>query len=185
MFFVLGNHEDNLKEEKQILLFDFLSKHHVKVLDNGEVVLENGNEKISLFGGWCDSNYYKRKEGQKPFTIEVMNSLMKKHPDKSIYSILLAHNPNYFETYAKWGADLMLCGHVHGGMVRLPFIGGVFSPDTLLFPKYSKGIYKLQDKTMVVSRGLGRGMRGFRFFNRPELGVVILESELDGEIEKG
>mgnify|MGYP000582777615 CR=1 FL=1 len=53
------------------------------------------------------------------------------------YHILLAHNPSYMEAYKEWGSDLILSGHLHGGCVRLPGIGGVITPQAFLFPKYS------------------------------------------------
>jgi predicted MPP superfamily phosphohydrolase len=61
-------------------------------------------------------------------------------------------------------------------MVRLPFIGAVFSPDGELFPKYSAGQYTLQDSVLVVSRGVGIGSRGFRVLNRPELVLITLKT---------
>ena len=78
----------------------------------------------------------------------------------------------YFDYYAKWGADLVLSGHVHGGLLRLPIIGGVISPQIKLFPKYTGGLYKLNKAVMIVSRGLGTHTIRFRFFNPPELVVV-------------
>ena len=90
------------------------------------------------------------------------------------YNILLAHNPNYFPVYARWGADLTFSGHIHGGMIRLPLVGGLLSPETLLFPKYDGGSYQIDDKTMILSRGLGRGSMGLRLFNPPEIVTVIL-----------
>lgn len=90
------------------------------------------------------------------------------------YNILLAHNPNYFPVYARWGADLTFSGHIHGGMIRLPFVGGLLSPETLLFPKYDGGSYQIEDKTMILSRGLGRGSMGLRLFNSPEIVTVTL-----------
>ena len=64
----------------------------------------------------------------------------------------------------------MYCGHVHGGAIRLPFIGGVLSPERTLFPKYSAGVYQIGKMKMIVSRGLGR----LRLLNRPEIVVVDL-----------
>ena len=55
--------------------------------------------------------------------------------------------------------------------------GGIFSPDTILFPKYTSGLYEVDGKKLIVSRGLGRGLRGFRFFNRPEINVITLGIE--------
>ena len=98
--------------------------------------------------------------------------------NKEEYNILLAHNPRHFEGYADWGADLTLAGHVHGGMVRLPFIVGIFSPDTFLFPEYSSGLYEIEESKLVVNRGLGKGRRGFRLFNQPELGVITLGTDV-------
>ena len=101
--------------------------------------------------------------------------------DSDSYNILLSHNPRYFLTYVQWGADLTLSGHVHGGMVRIPFVGAVFSPDEGFFPKYDAGLYTEESgKSIVVSRGLGSGSRGFRLFNRPDLVVITLHS-----VEKG
>ena len=51
------------------------------------------------------------------------------------YCILMAHHPLYAETYWKWGADLVLSGHLHGGIARLPLLGGVISPQFRLFPR--------------------------------------------------
>lgn len=85
------------------------------------------------------------------------------------YEILLAHNPDYFEEYADWGADLVLSGHVHGGMMRLPILGGVVSPAFKLFPKYDGGLFQYGKSTMILSRGLGMHTIPIRIFNPGEL----------------
>jgi predicted MPP superfamily phosphohydrolase len=66
--------------------------------------------------------------------------------------------------------DLVLSGHVHGGCVRLPLIGGVLSPERKFFPKYSLGKYTEKNTTMIVTSGLGK----FRLFNPPEIVVIDL-----------
>jgi len=97
--------------------------------------------------------------------------------DEEAYQILLAHNPAYFENYAAWGADLSLAGHVHGGIVRIPFLNkGVLSPSIQLFPKYDGGIYSIEKKTMLVSCGLGSHTIPFRLFNPGELWVLDFET---------
>lgn len=83
-------------------------------------------------------------------------------------TVLLAHNPLFLEAYAGWGAMLVLSGHMHGGMVRLPKVGGLLSPERSFFPKYDKGRYTLGQTTMIVSGGLGK----FRMGNPPELRVI-------------
>ena len=63
--------------------------------------------------------------------------------DKTKLNIMLCHDPKYFKTFANMGFDLVLSGHVHGGIIRLPLVGGLLSPDRTFFPKYDKGIYKI------------------------------------------
>jgi predicted MPP superfamily phosphohydrolase len=59
-------------------------------------------------------------------------------------------------------------------MIRLPFAGGLLSPEREFFPKYSAGIYEHNGKKMLVSRGLGSGTFGIRILNRPEIVVITL-----------
>ncbi len=93
-------------------------------------------------------------------------------PDPSRYNILLAHYPDAFEAYMQWGADLAIAGHVHGGIVRLPFIGGIVGSGLTPFPKYDKGCYKHGDGSMIVSAGLGCHTIPIRFCNPPELVIA-------------
>jgi predicted MPP superfamily phosphohydrolase len=88
------------------------------------------------------------------------------------YQLLIAHNPLYIKNYAEWGADLVLSGHLHGGMMRLPGIGGVLSPQAKFFPKYDAGQYHYQKSQLIVSRGLGSHSIMPRIFNIPELVYV-------------
>lgn len=88
------------------------------------------------------------------------------------FSILLAHNPEYFKSYAKWGADLTVSGHIHGGIMRLPLIAVMFPPSLRLFPKYDSGEFEENGKKMILSRGMGLHHIKLRFFNRPEISVI-------------
>ena len=96
-------------------------------------------------------------------------------PDEGSFNILLTHNPLYAESYSGWGADLTLAGHIHGGIIRIPFAGGLLSPERELFPRYDAGLYQVGGKTLIVNRGLGNSF-GFRAFNRPEISVITLSS---------
>lgn len=95
---------------------------------------------------------------------------------KGWFHILIAHNPDYFEEYAKWGADLTVSGHVHGGMLILPKLGGLLSPMIKIFPKYYKGIYQKNEQFMLVSSGLGNHTIKIRLNNRPDIAVLHLSS---------
>ena len=73
-------------------------------------------------------------------TAADVNELLGKADPKSFH-LLLAHNPLFFSAYRRWGANLTLSGHVHGGMVRLPGVGGLLSPERRFFPQYDGGLY--------------------------------------------
>ncbi len=90
------------------------------------------------------------------------------------YQILLAHSPVYFDTYVKWGADLVLSGHLHGGVIGIPKFGGLITPQAELFPKYSGGLYRKGKRIGIVSQGLGTHTVNIRLFNPAEVVVVTL-----------
>ena len=70
----------------------------------------------------------------------------------------------------------MVSGHVHGGFMRLPILGGVLTPAFKLFPKYDGGEFREGTATMILSRGLGTHTLPIRIFNPGELVVIHLES---------
>ena len=90
------------------------------------------------------------------------------------YEIMIAHDPFYFDAYAETDADLILSGHVHGGIMRLPLLGGVISPRLQLFPKYDGGKFEKNNTTMILSRGLGCHTLPIRIFNPGELICLTL-----------
>lgn len=98
--------------------------------------------------------------------------------DYSKFNILLAHNPLFIKQYSKWGADLVLSGHMHGGIIRIPIINvGIASPEKGVFPKYDAGKFKKGNTTMIVNRGIGTSSIGLRIFNNPEISIITLNSE--------
>lgn len=107
--------------------------------------------------------------------------LLPKLPDtgerKGVFRILLAHNPDYARQYeAVYHADLILSGHIHGGLVRLPGVGGLISP-RLRKPEYDGGLYRLPASSLFVSRGIGSHTLWVRFRNRAELNELILTKQ--------
>ena len=130
-------------------------------------------DNILITGLDMDKRFYKRFHKNPMEETYLTNTLGEKKRNK--FQILLAHNPDYFEEYSKWGADLVLSGHIHGGMVRIPFLGGVVSPAFRLFPPYDGGKFFLNDSCMILSRGLGLHTIPIRIFNPGELVVVELK----------
>ena len=175
VYFIPGNHEQALNPKEKSEIITYLEDRGVDVLDNEVAIIKSGDEEINLYGLWYGNKYY--SENDEYILDEELISELIGNADTDSYNILLSHNPRYFLTYVQWGADLTLSGHVHGGMVRIPFVGAVISPDEGFFPKYDAGLYTEESgKSIVVSRGLGSGSRGFRLFNRPDLVVITLHS---------
>lgn len=175
-----GNHEYRLKQYPQTYgnmageYGQALADMGISPLVNSHVRLEEYG--ITVYGAEIDKLYYKRF---KPYQMdgEYLPQLLGM-PDSNCYTILLAHNPDYFPEYAQWGADLTVSGHVHGGVVRVPFWGrGAISPGMRLFPKYDGGIFREGGRTMLLSRGLGMHTIPVRLFNPGELWVVELAPE--------
>lgn len=178
VFYAPGNHEMRSKKEPQIYGVEGYS--YVKDLSKYQnvVYLEDDMasfHEITIYGLDLESEYYKK--GKK---IALTKDAVEKHLGKvnqTGYSILLAHHPMYFDGYAKWGADLVLSGHNHGGIARIPFWRGVLTADLKLFHPYARGVHKKGNSTMVISRGLGTHTLPIRFLNRPELIQLIIHGK--------
>ena len=119
--------------------------------------------------------------------VEDPNSLADlEHPDAVLaradrdfpgsFILLLAHRNNFPALYPDLPCDLILTGHGHGGVVRLPGLGGVFGPDHSLFPPYDKGVFPSGRYRMVVSAGLAPSFPVPRLLNPPELVRVTLKA---------
>ena len=89
------------------------------------------------------------------------------------FKILLAHRPERIDEYKKYGFDLVVSGHSHGGQIRIPLIlNGLYAPDQGWFPKYAGGMYKHGELTHIVSRGASNPLPVPRVFNPPEVVVI-------------
>lgn len=165
-YYVTGNHEwavGHVPELKKAL-----EAQGVTVLSNRSVTLERGGDTVVL-AGIDDPNGYADQKSPEAVAAEV----------RAVYGdpfwILLAHRNNYFPGhYSRLGADLVVSGHGHGGLIRLPFTDGLLSTDRTFFPSYTAGLYEEDGSTLFVTRGLGNSGRTFRLFDRPEVAVVTL-----------
>lgn len=132
---------------------------------------------IAIYGLSIERKFYKRFSRMNMEKDYITNLLGE--PDNDYFTVMLAHNPDYYENYDMWGADLVLSGHVHGGLMRLPLLGGVVSPAFRLFPKYDGGLFEGKKGKMILSRGLGTHTLPIRIFNPGELIVVELLPQKD------
>lgn len=93
------------------------------------------------------------------------------------YILFLGHRNTWLYNYPELDVDLILCGHAHGGLFRLPFVGGLIDVLGGFLPEYESGLYSGARYDMIVSRGLGMSMGVPRFLNNPEVVVAVLRSE--------
>lgn len=171
VYYAMGNHEARMEGYEAFC--SGLRKAGVFVLDNEYRTCFLAEMKICIYGWNADECYYYKCWQRQELPVEELQGQLG-FPEKGAYHVLLAHNPEYFQVYRAWGADLVLSGHVHGGIARLPFLGGVISPSLRLFPKYDAGEFRDGDAVMVLSRGLGTHHIRLRFFNVPEISVIDL-----------
>lgn len=104
-------------------------------------------------------------------------------PSKDRYTILLAHTPRYGEEYLRWGADLTLSGHYHGGVVLLGSQTGLVTPDFHLFSNYCCGIRSQGDSHMVVSAGAGEHTLPVRIHNPRELTLLRIQFGVGSDLQ--
>ena len=182
VYYIIGNHEQKalIKKYKDeyVGYFNELNKIDFVNLDNKKVEIKKEGSKINLYGLTVPYSCYKYLFDDKEITTIDRDFLVQKlgDLDKNQFNILLSHTPFYFDEYEKWGADLTLCGHVHGGIIRLPFVGGLLSPDRKFFPKYDLGKYEKNKSTMIVSKGLGGSKVLIRVHCKPEIVSIKLKS---------
>ncbi len=176
IYYAFGNHEQKISMQKKRygdMKEQFekgLAEIGIRPIRNAHVSLPNRG--IIIYGLEVEADYYQR------FSTKLMpegyleECIGKK--DKSSFGVLLAHNPEYFPEYADWGAELVLSGHIHGGIIRVPFLGGFISPAIRFFPKYDGGLFKADGANMVIGRGIGTHTPRVRVFNPAELLVIDL-----------
>ena len=179
IYYSFGNHESRDTENAEYMA-DVMEENGAIVLNNKSVIYRKGDNTVNIFGLMLPLYYYSGydKSGELIYNLSVdeLNKYLGKSADG--FNLLIAHNPIYFEAYAQWGADMVLSGHNHGGVVRLPSIGGLASPNgDRGNVHYDCGEYKSSDSVMYLSRGLGEWAGPIRAFNLPEIYVIDILGE--------
>ena len=167
-FYVTGNHEWAIGDVPA--LKRTLSDHGVSVLSNQFLPLERTGDTLILAGIDDPNGYADQKTPE-----ELAAELYAQWGDP--FWILLAHRNNRFAgQYSLLGADLVVSGHAHGGIIRPPFTDGLISHDWEWFPSYTAGLYEENGSVLFATRGLGNSGPSFRIFNRPQIAVLTLRS---------
>lgn len=178
VYYAIGNHEQTLADDVWKKARTQLEDFGVVILENDYVDLEKCGESIRLCGLVMPLVYYKDPFGEYEKGVNFYKRNVEEclgHVNQQKYSVLLAHNPLYFPAYYNWGADLTLSGHVHGGIIHVPGLGGLLSPDMTFFPKYDAGDFERNGRHLIVSRGLGNRFL-FRVMNPVEVVVITLRN---------
>lgn len=186
VIYACGNHEQRMKEEPEKYTYSYqeykgaLEKKGVIFLENKSLSVEAGKAKLNISGLELPMESYRkfRKEKIRGADVERCLGFCADDRKEDAYQILLAHNPSYMSAYKEWGADLVLSGHLHGGIVRIPGIGGIITPQAFLFPKYSGEMRVEGDQAVIVSKGLGTHTINIRLFNLPEVVSLQLKKPL-------
>ena len=165
VYYVTGNHEW-VREDTEAVLRQ-IADCGVTVLRNEYVVLERDGQKLIL-AGTEDPNGYADME-----TPEHFMQRIRTEQGEDAYVVMLYHRNDSLRLWSELGADLVLAGHGHGGVIRLPVVGGLLGVDRRFFPKDCEGLYRQGGTTLAVSRGLG----GLRLWNPPQLPVIELRAE--------
>ena len=167
-YYVTGNHEWAVGNVPR--LKGMLAECGVTVFSNQYTILERGGASLVLAGIDDPNGYADQKTPE-----ELYEEIRGEYAESC--TILLAHRNDRFDQYAAAGYNLVISGHGHGGIVRLPFTDGLLGTNRRFFPTWTSGVYTLGDSTLFVSRGLGNNtvpIPGFRLFNRPDLAVLEL-----------
>lgn len=181
MYAVTGNHD-----EADVNFYSYIEKweseHNISWLRNETLTLTRGDSSIYL-SGIPNPKLWNVRGGDKDGDEDVRQAFMSM-PDQDGFHMLMYHRSDKLDLLADSHFDLVFAGHLHGGQWRIPFIGGMFSPNMDIFPEYSGGRYERGDKTFIVSCGLGN-KQTFpgtdiivpRIFNMAEIVEVTLESQ--------
>lgn len=175
-----GNHESNYEAKWDTDITTVYENTGARVLHFAYEDIEVKGQKIRLGGiyGYCLAEKYLRTGEARKEEIDFLKDFQ----DTSLYSVLMCHMPVTWiinNSLNEWNCDLVLCGHAHGGQIRIPFVGGLYAPDQGYWCGKEAGLYysKDQKKIMVLSRGLGSTEKIPRVNNIPEIVVIDVKDK--------
>lgn len=180
VYYSYGNHEVEYEQKYHTLLVPSLESAGAVILDKAYEDILVGNQAIRLGGiyGYCVPERYLETNEADPEECSFLDDFM----ETDSFTLLLCHMPYTWlvlNGLEEWNIDCVMCGHIHGGQIRLPLIGGLWAPDQGWFPGWEAGLYYSDNRenVMVLSRGLGSTERIPRFLNVPEIIVVDIVPE--------
>ena len=176
VYYSFGNHEYSYMEAGHEDLTEELEAAGAVVLNYQSIDIDVKGNQIRL-GGLYEYGFETGMQSEEENERAI--PYLEEYADTDRYLIMCAHRPESFYPWDmadQWGIDLVLSGHLHGGQVIIPGVGGLYNSLDGFFPKFDYGQYKLGDSDMVITRGLGSNPKMLpRFNNPPEIAVVEVE----------
>ena len=169
---VLGNHEVMSKNVQSISVD--LEAHGMYLLNNEKVSILRDGASIDLIG-LRDITDGDDADLTQSWDLEHTQLYLETAVNPKEFTLVAAHRATLYPYLKDQPADLMLSGHVHGGVVRLPKVGGVFDVDGSYFPDYDKGFYSEGEMDLYVSTGCNFNWGKMRVFNPPTITLLTLK----------
>ena len=167
-YYVSGNHEMHVGRVRELTML--CQSLGVEYLDGRQVTLVRGDGQVILMG-MPDPIAYGEYLYEFPRYSQHLDEQMSACPANA-FTVLLAHRPELMPIYAQAGLDLVLAGHAHGGVLRIPGYGGLLAPGQPIPARYTGGLHRERDTQLVISRGAGGST--LRINNPPELVLIEL-----------
>lgn len=173
VYYSTGNHEvDYMEEHGEGLL--------KKIADTGTVVLYDNFVETEIAGSAIriggTSGHYRDINWEEQLDYAMQEEI----GSTDVPAVVMMHMPENMvcdSAREKWSADLYISGHTHGGVWRIPGVGGLVAPTQGLFPKYDYGQYLVDGRLNLI---ITSGLSGYdwipRVFNRPEICVITLRN---------
>lgn len=162
-YWIYGNHDHGGYGTEIVL--DIMEKGGFTLLQNNHVEINEQNGSIIIAG--IDDLMLGKPD--------IRTALADADPD--LFTILLAHEPDFADETVNYPVDVQLSGHSHGGQVRFPIIGHLYTP--LYAEKYVLGKYILRDKLeLFVNAGIGTTRVPYRLFCKPEIHEYTLKTKM-------
>ena len=168
-----GNHEQAYIKSTEQDLAPLIAETGALLLDEECVTAEIAGSTVCIGGTMGHLYPFGRTQQQYVQSPEYL--LMTRMQASGLPTIVLSHLPDtiiFVQAYNDWNIDLFLSGHTHGGVIRLPYFGGLYAPMQGWCPKYDKGYFSPGKVRLIISAGLSGYDWIPRVFNRPELCVL-------------
>lgn len=174
----LGNHEIEYQEKYGVDIAELYMSAGAVVLEKSwkDVQINGQSVRIGGIYGYCVPARYLETNEADPEECAFLEAFQ----DTDAFTLLMCHMPYSWlvlDGLDAWNIDCVMAGHVHGGQIRLPFIGGLYAPDQGWFPGRECGLYNSEngDRTLVLSRGLGNTESIPRLNNPPEVLALYIK----------